>query len=98
MGEERADGAFLAAGLRVLGGLALLGGFSISDIGYISTRAVTLIVCPRPPGKDLQQFVVACMVRSVLQGMDIWCVQQLGEDKGVGHGGGLLDQIGCGAR
>ena len=57
----------------------------------------TFVVRPRPPGEDLEQCQVLCVLLRVAQILDVRCLQQLGEDVCVWCARGLHHQVGGGA-
>ena len=48
-------------------------------------------------GEDLEEAKVRGILWRLGEGLDLWCLQEFGEDVGVRVRGGLGDQIGGGA-
>ncbi len=58
----------------------------------------TFVVLPCSPAEDLEESVVARVIRrGAAQGSDVGRLQQLGEDVGICGGGGLRDEVDGGA-
>jgi len=67
-----------------------------SEVGC-GSRLPTFVVRPCSPGEYLEQGEIGGVFGRLPQGLDVWCLEELGEDIGVRGGGSLGDQVGGGA-
>ena len=61
------------------------------------SRLPTFVVRACSPGEYLKQGEVGGVFGRLSQGLDVWCLEELGEDIGVRGRGSLGDQVGGGA-
>ena len=67
-----------------------------SEVGC-GSQLPTFVVRACSPGEYLKQGEVGGVFGRLSQGLDVWCLEKLGEDIRVRGGGSLGDQVGGGA-